>query len=221
MKPLRISSSATRILQDWQASEVRKGYFARSKPAKGQSEGEALDTEGRNDTEREAEKEAFQLIMREKERLLSFDEPVSFIFAHSALKEGWDNPNVFQICTLNQTVSEMKKRQEIGRGLRLPVDQNGERILDETVNILTVVANESYEAYAANLQNEYREAGYDKLPPKVTRADNCTAKRNQRVFDDQNFPRVLAATHPQVKIQDPYGYGCFGPGMYYQNSENR
>jgi len=171
----------------WQASEVRKGYFARSKPAKGESEGQALDTEGRNDTERQAEKEAFQLIMREKERLLSFDEPVSFIFAHSALKEGWDNPNVFQICTLNQTVSEMKKRQEIGRGLRLPVDQNGERIMDETINILTVVANESYEAYAANLQNEYREAGYDKVPPKVTRADAGTAKRNQRIFDDQNF----------------------------------
>ena len=132
--------------QKWQAGEVRKGYFARSRPAKGESEGQALDTDGRNDTERQAEKEAFQLIMREKERLLSFDEPVSFIFAHSALKEGWDNPNVFQICTLNQTVSEMKKRQEIGRGLRLPVDQNGERIFDETVNILTVVANESYEA---------------------------------------------------------------------------
>ena len=173
--------------QGWQASEVRKGYFARSKPAKGESEGQALDTEGRNDTERQAEKEAFQLIMREKERLLSFDEPVSFIFAHSALKEGWDNPNVFQICTLNQTVSEMKKRQEIGRGLRLPVAQNGERIMDEAINILTVVANESYEAYAANLQNEYREAGYDKVPPKVTRADAGTAKRNQRVFDDLIF----------------------------------
>jgi len=171
----------------WQASEVRKGYFARSKPIKGQSEGQALDTEGRNDTERQAEKEAFQLIMREKERLLTFDEPVSFIIAHSALKEGWDNPNVFQICTLNQTVSEMKKRQEIGRGLRLPVDQNGERIMDETINILTVVANESYETYAANLQNEYREAGFDKIPPKVTRADNSVATRNPLVFDDKHF----------------------------------
>jgi len=127
--------------------------------------------------------------MREKERLLTFDEPVSFIFAHSALKEGWDNPNVFQICTLNQTVSEMKKRQEIGRGLRLPVNQDGERIMDDTVNILTVVANESYEVYAANLQNEYREAGYDKIPPKVTRAHDNVARRNQRIFDDQNFQK--------------------------------
>ncbi len=174
---------------NWLAAEVRKGYFAHAKPAKGEKEGAALDTEGRNDVERQAEKEAFQLIMREKERLLTFDEPVSFIFAHSALKEGWDNPNVFQICTLNQTVSEMKKRQEIGRGLRLPVNQDGERIMDDTVNILTVVANESYEVYAANLQNEYREAGYDKIPPKVTRAHDNVARRNQRIFDDQNFQK--------------------------------
>ncbi len=173
--------------QQWEAPEVRKGYFARSKPAKGQTEGAALDTEARNQTERNAEKEAFQLIMREKERLLSFEEPVSFIFAHSALKEGWDNPNVFQICTLNQTVSEMKKRQEIGRGLRLPVDQNGERIFDETINILTVVANESYENYASTLQNEYREAGYDNVPPKATRADASRVSRNPQVYENPHF----------------------------------
>jgi type III restriction enzyme len=171
----------------WEAAEVRKGYFARSKPVKGESEGNALDTEGRNNTEREAEKEAFRLIMREKERLLSFDEPVSFIFAHSALKEGWDNPNVFQICTLNQTVSEMKKRQEIGRGLRLPVDQNGERLFDETINVLTVVANESYENYAATLQNEYRDAGYEQVPPKVTRADAGRVMRNPQVYENPHF----------------------------------
>lgn len=173
--------------QKWDAQEVRKGYFARSKPKKGEEEGEVIDTDGSTKAEREAEKDAFRLIMREKERLLSFDEPVSFVFAHSALKEGWDNPNVFQICTLNQTVSEMKKRQEIGRGLRLPVDQDGERIFDETVNILTVVANESYDTYAANLQNEYREAGYDKVPPKATRVGTGEAKRNERVFDDEVF----------------------------------
>lgn len=188
----------------WDASEVRKGYFARSKPAKGESEGIALDTDGKNATEREAEKEAFQLIMREKERLLSFDEPVSFIFAHSALKEGWDNPNVFQICTLNQTVSEMKKRQEIGRGLRLPVDQNGERIMDETVNILTVIANESYDVYAASLQNEYREAGYDKIPPKPSLIGDGETVRNQRVFDDSNFRKfwqeLSRATSYQINV---------------------
>ena len=69
------------------------------------------------------------MIMKDKERLLSFDEPVCFIFSHSALREGWDSPNVFQICTLNQTVSEIKKRQEIGRGVRLAVDQTGSRVL--------------------------------------------------------------------------------------------
>ncbi len=173
--------------QQWDAQEVRKGYFARSKPKRGEEEGQAMDTDGSTIAEREAEKDAFRLIMREKERLLSFDEPVSFVFAHSALKEGWDNPNVFQICTLNQTVSEMKKRQEIGRGLRLPVDQDGGRIFDETVNVLTVVANESYDTYAANLQNEYREAGYDKIPPKATRVGTGTAKRNERVFENETF----------------------------------
>ena len=159
--------------------------------------------------------------MREKERLLSFDEPVSFIFAHSALKEGWDNPNVFQICTLNQTVSEMKKRQEIGRGLRLPVDQNGERIMDETINILTVVANESYEAYAANLQNEYRDAGYDKYPPKVTRADAGTAKRNQRIFDDHSFTGILERTHPKTKYQIHIDSPALIKECIEQNSEDR
>ena len=187
--------------QKWGAADVRKGYFARSRPAQGQSEGQAFDTEGKNERERQAEKEAFQLIMREKERLLSFDEPVCFIFAHSALKEGWDNPNVFQICTLNQTVSEMKKRQEIGRGLRLPVSQDGERIMDETVNILTVVANESYETYAANLQNEYRDAGFDKLPPKATRADDCMAKRNDKVFDDRTFQAFWRELTRRTKYQ--------------------
>jgi type III restriction enzyme len=80
-----------------------------------------------------------------------------FIFSHSALKEGWDNPNVFQICTLNETQSEMKKRQEIGRGLRLPVNQEGERVFDSNVNILTVIANESYEDFAKGLQTEIED----------------------------------------------------------------
>ena len=106
--------------------------------------------------------DAFDLIMRDKERLLSFDEPVEFVFSHSALREGWDNPNIFQICTLRRTVSTMRKRQEIGRGLRLAVDQDGERVFDEQVNRLTVVANESYREYVERLQTEYmEEAGAD------------------------------------------------------------
>jgi len=95
----------------------------------------------------EAETGAFELIMRDKERLLSLDEPLSFIFSHSALREGWDNPNVFQICTLAESTFSIKKRQEIGRGLRLAVNQ------------LTIIANESYEDFARALQSEFNEAG--------------------------------------------------------------
>ena len=116
--------------------------------------------------------EAYDLIMRDKESLLSFPDAaddeqtrrkkqVAFIFSHSALREGWDNPNVFQICTLNQTASLMKKRQEVGRGIRLAVHQSGQRIRDDQVNILTVIANESYRRYVENYQSEiafeYRE----------------------------------------------------------------
>lgn len=163
------------------AEAVRSAYFARSKPKKGETEGEAVDTDSRNQAEREAEKSAFELIMRDKERLLSFDEPTCFIFAHSALKEGWDNPNVFQICTLNQTVSEIKKRQEIGRGLRLAVNQQGERVFDEDVNVLSVVANESYQSYASRLQSEYVEAGQTP-PPRPTDATRVKAQRNEAIF---------------------------------------
>lgn len=166
-----------------QAAEVRSAYFAHSKPKKGETEGAAIDTEGRTQEERDAEKAAFALIMRDKERLLSFEEPVCFIFAHSALKEGWDNPNVFQICTLNQTVSEIKKRQEIGRGLRLAVNQQGVRVSDDDVNILSVIANESYQSYAARLQSEYVEAG-QAPPPKPTQAGRATAHRNDRIFHE-------------------------------------
>ena len=161
--------------------KARSAYFAKSKPKKGEDEGEAIDTDARNKSEREAEKAAFELIMKDKERLLSFEEKTCFIFAHSALKEGWDNPNVFQICTLNQTVSEIKKRQEIGRGLRLAVDQNGERLFDEDVNVLSVVANESYESYANGLQSEYIEDGLS-APPKPTNAGRIKAKRNDAIF---------------------------------------
>ena len=104
-----------------------------------------------------ADVDTYDLIMRDKERLLSSSEPMRFIFSHSALREGWDNPNVFQICTLNETRAADRKRQEIGRGLRLPVNQDGERIHDPLVNRLTVIANEAYEQFARALQTEYEE----------------------------------------------------------------
>jgi type III restriction enzyme len=124
---------------------LHNGYFAADK------KGVLKDTRG--DTQ--ADDDVYNLIMKEKERLLSLDEPLRFIFSHSALREGWDNPNVFQICTLNETRSAVKKRQEIGRGLRLPVDQNGVRVFDDSVNKLYVMANESYEEFARTLQTEY------------------------------------------------------------------
>jgi type III restriction enzyme len=101
--------------------------------------------------------DAYAMIMQEKERLLSPDVPLRFIFSHSVLREGWDNPNVFQICTLNETKSELKKRQEIGRGLRLPVLDNGERCFDADINRLTIIANEHYDEFARQLQQEIEE----------------------------------------------------------------
>ena len=127
--------------------QLHNGYFAQDR------KGVLKDTRG--DTQ--ADDEVYNLIMKEKERLLSPEEPLRFIFSHSALREGWDNPNVFQICTLNETRSAVKKRQEIGRGLRLPVDRNGRRVFDESVNKLYVMANESYEDFARALQTEYEE----------------------------------------------------------------
>ena len=126
---------------------LHDGYFAQD------NRGVLKDTRG--DTQ--ADDAVYDLIMKKKEQLLSLDEPLRFIFSHSALREGWDNPNVFQICTLNETRSAMKKRQEIGRGLRLPVDQTGVRVFDESVNKLYVMANESYEDFARALQTEYEE----------------------------------------------------------------
>lgn len=103
------------------------------------------------------DEDTYSLIMKDKEKLLSFNSPLRFIFSHSALREGWDNPNIFQICTLNETQSTMKKRQEIGRGLRLCVNQDGDRIQDRNINIVTVMANESYEEFAKQLQTEMEE----------------------------------------------------------------
>ena len=129
---------------DTEVSKVHDGYFAQDK------KGRIKDSTGKN----KDDESAFDKIMKNKERLLSFDEPLRFIFSHSALKEGWDNPNVFQICTLNETASAMKKRQEIGRGLRICVNQEGERVRGFDVNTLTIMANESYESFAKSLQEE-------------------------------------------------------------------
>jgi type III restriction enzyme len=127
-------------------SKVHAGYFAVS------ANGEAKDSKDNLTTESDVA--AYELIMKRKDLLMSPDEPLRFIWSHSALREGWDNPNVFTIATLNETKSTMKKRQEIGRGLRLPVMSNGERCMDHELNRLTVVANESYDSFAEQLQHE-------------------------------------------------------------------
>lgn len=124
--------------------KVHNGYFSQDK------KGNLKDTNG----ETQADDDTYNLIMKDKEKLLDIENPLRFIFSHSTLREGWDNPNVFQICTLNETKSDMKKRQEIGRGLRLAVNQDGIRLYDRNINRLTVIANESYNDFAKALQQE-------------------------------------------------------------------
>lgn len=141
-------------------NKVHAGYFSVDK------KGKLANSKIKRGSEASDDASAYDLIMKSKERLLSFDEPVRFIFSHSALKEGWDNPNVFQIATLRQSSSDIKKRQEIGRGLRLSINQNGNRQDEEflgekevhQVNVLTVIANESYETFARDLQSEIADA---------------------------------------------------------------
>ena len=142
-------------------SQVHKGYFSIDKRT-----GRAINSETGRRSDISDDISAYDLILKNKERLLSFEEPTRFIFSHSALREGWDNPNVFQICTLRHASSAIAKRQEVGRGLRICVDHNGNRMdMEELgeesvqeVNALTVIANESYTDFVKGLQNETREA---------------------------------------------------------------
>lgn len=129
------------------AEEVHNGYFAQDKS------GNWKDSSGAT----VADEDAYQLIMKDKERLLDPEVPLRFIFSHSALKEGWDNPNVFQICTLREIGTERERRQTIGRGLRLCVNIFGERVFEKPINKLTVIANESYEDFAKQLQTEIEQ----------------------------------------------------------------
>jgi len=135
--------------------ELRRAYFSQLK-AKGKTS--FVDSSGTT----AKDDDAYELIMRDKQRLLDADEPVRFIFSHSALREGWDNPNVFQICTLREIGAETERRQTLGRGMRLPVAKTAkgyERVADRGIATLTVIANESYQAFAQSLQNEYKAAG--------------------------------------------------------------
>lgn len=160
------------------ATQVHDGYFSQDK------KGLLKDTTG----ETKADDDTYSLIMKEKERLLDSNEPLRFIFSHSALREGWDNPNVFQICTLNETKSDLKKRQEIGRGLRLCVDETGNRVYDKNINVLTVVANDSYEDFAKQLQKEISEdCGVDFSGRLKKREDKTTVRIRKGFETDERF----------------------------------
>ena len=166
-----------------EADVVHDGYFSADKGKKNEP-GHWKDTSGST----AADDSTYNLIMKDKERLLSFDCKIRFIFSHSALREGWDNPNVFQICTLNETKSTIKKRQEIGRGLRLCVNQKGERLYDANLNILTVMANESYDEFASSLQKEYEEDGI-----------------RFRVLETANFANILVPVSAEESATDAAG----------------
>ena len=156
-------------LRRFPVQEIHGGYFSIDKKS-----GHAIDSKTGRKSDLSDDISAYDLILKDKERLLSFDEPMRFIFSHSALREGWDNPNVFQICTLRHSNSEVNKRQEVGRGLRLCVDKDGNRMDYEAlgdrvhdINKLTVIANESYSTFVDDLQKKTRESLRER-PRKAT-----------------------------------------------------
>ena len=183
--------------QGFSAKDLHRGYFAKTK------KGDALDSSG----DSAEDKEAYDLIMKQKERLLSFDEPVRFIFSHSALQEGWDNPNVFTICNLQEEVkSEAKRRQQLGRGLRLPVMSDGERCKLAELNVLTVIAAESFESYASQLQKDFEEETGEKFGHG--RIKDARARRQLVLREDQLastlfeelWKRISPRTHYKLRF---------------------
>lgn len=212
------------------ALEARSGYFAQMKSGKGKNAVMKFkDSSGKT----KADDDAYELIMRDKARLLSMDEPVRFIFSHSALSEGWDNPNVFQICMLRDMASETERRQTIGRGLRLPVNQAGERISDTGLAQLTVVANESYQAFASALQNEYQKAGvaigfvrkqeFSRLPITVDGKETMLgAKRSADIWDHLH-QRGYINDQGEVQgswVPEQVGFKVNLPGQYAEYEDD-
>lgn len=157
-------------------SKIHKGYFSIDKKT-----GRSVNSTLKKGSEFSDDISAYDLILKNKERLLSFEEPTRFIFSHSALREGWDNPNVFQICTLKHSDSNTAKRQEVGRGLRLCVNQAGNRMDAETcgemvhdINVLTVIASESYKTFVTDLQSDIKSVLYDR--PLAATSEYFTGK---------------------------------------------
>lgn len=187
---------AYRGLFPYSPQDVHNGYFSQDK-------GKMKDTKEGKSTK--ADDETFKLIMQDKERLLDVATPLRFIFSHSALREGWDNPNVFQICTLNETKSDIKKRQEIGRGLRLCVDNNGVRNLDRAINRLTVIANEAYDSFSKALQNEIEEDCGVKFEGRIKNArEREKVKLKEKWLEDSLFLELWSKINHRTEYRVKY-----------------
>ena len=213
LMPTLTDGEYTRFLSDPRnsADNIHDGYFSIDK------KGNRIDSKAK---EGDNEERGFDLIMRDKEKLLSRQCPVRFIFSHSALKEGWDNPNVFQICTLKDTSNEMKKRQEVGRGMRLCVNNRGERqdadVLGQEhvhdVNVLTVIASESYDDFAKKLQTEIAEACGDRMSDSDKYKLSNGRGKKEAHFREENFKkrewqelwrRINTRTYYNVSFETP------------------
>jgi restriction endonuclease len=184
--------------------EIHNGYFSIDKKAKASNKKEKFEYYKDTSGNMAADEDTYNVIMKDKEKLLSFDSKLRFIFSHSALKEGWDNPNVFQICTLKEAgSSEIRRRQEIGRGLRLAVNQAGERVYGFDTNTLTVMASESYEEFVENLQKEIEEdAGIvsEMLQPIKRNEDKQVVRINEKVLSGAAFKQLW----DQLKFKTTY-----------------
>lgn len=189
-------SEYNKYLDSFNASNIHNGYFSIDK------KGKYIDSKETRGEGASDDVDAYDLIMKDKERLLSLSEPTRFIFSHSALREGWDNPNIFQICTLRHARAEISKRQEIGRGLRICVNNNGERmdnsVLESSffdINNLTVIANESYDTFAKDLQKEILDSLSDrpvKLTVDVLKGRTLkNEKGNEFVIDDAEAMDII------------------------------
>lgn len=188
--------------------QVREGYFARDKKnAIAELQYNRAGTDVLKKSQEDIDR-GIALILERKDELITFKEPLTFIFSHSALREGWDNPNVFTLCTLRNSNSDIAKKQEIGRGLRLPVDIKGKRITDEKLNVLTVIANDHYDHFADTLQKDFNdEMGFNReevtqtllqkalvdagIPPSKIKPDLVNAFRQElkrkRIITDKNL----------------------------------
>lgn len=186
--------------------QTHRGYFSIDK------KGKMVETKTKRGSDVSDEASDYDLILRDKERLLSFDEPTRFIFSHSALREGWDNPNVFQICTLRHSDSTTAKRQEVGRGLRIAVDRNGVRQDKEllgddvhNINVLTVIANESYSDFTSALQRETRDALREravKATPSYFEGKTITVEGQPHVVTDREASRIMVWLEDNEYIDD-------------------